>query len=98
MPYPADGGDARRGTQRLVQTYLEKQFLGCTDPGHAPVGTTPDSGRVRAGRTVQPGVRGYLKVNNRFAAGITPRQRKLGRVRIARSWGRMLKAMEDGDM
>jgi hypothetical protein len=98
MPYPATGGDARAGTPRLVQTYLEKELLGRTDPGNAPLGTGPDSGRVRAGRVVQPGVRGYLKVSNRFAEGITPRQRRLGRVRIARSWGRMLKAMEDSGM
>jgi hypothetical protein len=99
MPYPATGGDAaRRGTPRLVQTYLEKELLGRKDPKNAPLGTGPDTGRVRSGRTVQPGVRGYLKVHGRFAEGITPRQRKLGRVRIARSWGRMLKAMEDGQM
>jgi hypothetical protein len=97
MPYPRTGGDAR-GQRGLTQTILEVNLLARKDPGNAPLGTGPDTGRWRKDRTVQPGVRGYLKVSGRFTEGITPRQRKLGRVRIARSWGRMLKAMEAGQM
>lgn len=69
------------------------------DPDNAPL-TSPDSGRIQHGRMIQPGTRGYLyaPTRGRFSVGLTERQQRKGRVRIARSWGRMQKAMKASEM
>lgn len=58
---------------------------------------TPDSGRWVNGRFIQPGTRPYLKKVDQ-AWPLTARQRKTGRIRTARSWGRMLKMLDAGQM
>lgn len=100
VQYPADGGDLRQGYRRKRQYAMESAVLGRSEiPGNDPVGVGPDTGRTMHGRLIQPGTRGYLRApQGRFAAGLTDRQRSKGRIRIARSWGRMLKAMEAGQM
>lgn len=59
-----------------------------------------DDARLMHGRMIRPGVRPLLKVSrtSRFAEHMTERQRRRGKVRTARSWGRMLKTLKETGM
>jgi hypothetical protein len=63
-----------------------------------------DDGTVRARhgahqRPIKAGTRPYLYVGRgAFAAGLTERQRRKGRVRTARAWGRMMTMLEKTNM
>jgi hypothetical protein len=61
---------------------------------------TPEDSRMMHGRMIRPGVRPLLPVSteNRFAPFLTERQRRRGKVRTARSWGRMLAVMKSTGM
>lgn len=67
-------------------------------------GWTLDDGTVRAyhGKKrlpIKAGTRPYLRVGNgSFAGGLTERQRRRGRVRTARAWGRMMDMLEKTNM
>lgn len=101
MPYPREGGDRKSVRGRKTQTRLEVEALG-------PQGYVPDEpveplerpGRIMHGRRIQEGTRPYLKLDaqDQRWGGLTARQRRKGRVKTARSWGRMLKLMEANDM
>lgn len=60
---------------------------------------TPDDARVMHGRKIRPGVRPLLPVRSkRFLPYLTERQQRRGKVRTARSWGRMLAMLKDTGM
>lgn len=56
-----------------------------------------DDGRIMHGRYIRPGVRPLLSVSrvNKFAPYLTERQLSRGKVRTARSWGRMIAMLKD---
>jgi len=76
----------------------EAEFLGAPerDVDVVPV----DDARIMHGRKIRPGVRPLLNVSRTsgFMPHLTERQRRRGKVRTARSWGRMLDTMKKTGM
>lgn len=100
MSYPWLGGD-RKGRTRKKDRAAEVHAFGDPDKRLGPPQDLPErGGRIMHGRRIQDGTRPYLKLDAQDErwGGLTARQRKTGRVKTARSWGRMLKAMDAGDM
>lgn len=93
----ADSTTQKHGMRR---TAMEAEALG--DPAKIGEFTPADPGVVKwkNGVAVRPGKRPLLNVGKRnaFAAGMTERQRRRGKVRTARSWGRMLAVLEETGM
>jgi hypothetical protein len=97
--YPPTGKETEfsRGKRRRMRK-AEAATLG--NPARETDPLPVDDSRMMHGRMIRPGVRPLLKVSteNRFAPFLTERQRRRGKVRTARSWGRMLAAMSGTGM
>lgn len=99
--YPTEGTEKdlkSPGKKRRKYYANEVAALGGPAPEHVPVGDVDT--RIMHGRQIRSGVRPLLKVSttNGFADHLTERQRRRGKVRTARAWGRMIAMLEQTGM
>ena len=92
--------EGRSQKQRRKRLAMETEALG--DPTKVGEFTPADPGVVKwkNGVAVRPGKRPLLNIGKgtAWAPGLTERQRRRGKVRTARSWGRMLAMLEETGM
>src|SRR5687768_12291680 len=90
--------DLKSAAQRAKLRKQEARALG--NPEKATNPEPVDDARIMHGRAIRPGVRPLLKVSRTsgFLPHMTARQQRRGKVRTARSWGRMLRTLKDTGM
>jgi len=99
--YPLHSHEKHWGPKKRAWMY-EQEVAAFGNPQKRLVGDDSekeDDGHYHKDRWMRSGVRPLLKVHNeRFKEHLTERQRRRGKVRIARSWGRMMEAMTKSAM
>lgn len=100
--YPAEGTEKEVGPRtrklRFYQVEAETLGRGRREPAEVPV-PARETGRMMHGRLIQPGTRPYVRAPIGWMPALTERQKRRRRLcRTARSWGRMLKLLENTPM